>query len=63
MLAAGADNVPCDDGNPCMQVDGCKSGSCTGASPLPCDDKNACTADACNVFNKTCVHVVLQGCQ
>lgn len=28
-----------------------------------CDDKNACTVEACNTFNKTCVHVGLQGCQ
>ncbi len=54
------DNVhPCDDGNSCTTMDGCKDGVCIGGGALDCDDDNVCTEDSC-APDSGCVHVANQ---
>ena len=58
-LVPSADNIPCDDGDPCFVSRTCSGGKCQGGETLPCDDGNPCTADGCE--NGACVHLPFAG--
>jgi len=60
-LQAGADNVPCDDGDPCFVGRTCSNAKCQGGTPLPCDDGDICTADGCDVAQGGCIHIPKTG--
>jgi MYXO-CTERM domain-containing protein len=56
-MAAGAtadgtctllDGTPCDDGNPCTQVDTCMAGACVGTEPVVCPAPDLCTEAYCD---------------
>jgi hypothetical protein len=43
---------PCEDANPCTQLDACKAGACVGSKK--CDDASECTTDFCNPDTGDC---------
>ncbi len=45
---------PCDDGNPCTLMDGCKDGKCASGKAKVCDDGNICTFAKCNTGTGAC---------
>ena len=49
------DGTPCDDGNPCTQVDNCQSGTCVGGAPPDCAATDAChDPGTCNPATGAC---------
>lgn len=50
-----ADGTPCNDGNPCTQVDSCQTGTCAGANPVICAAMDQChVAGTCNPATGVC---------
>ena len=60
-LHINADNIGCDDGNPCTVQDLCKTGACAGTKKA-CNDGLACTADSCDAKSGVCIHTGIPGC-
>ncbi|MSQ84353.1 MAG: hypothetical protein EXR77_15950 [Myxococcales bacterium] len=52
---------PCNDVNPCTEIDICWNGKCFGGAPKSCDDGNPCTTDSCNPVNSLCSSQPLTG--
>ncbi len=51
---AAPDGTPCNDGNPCTQVDTCQGGVCVGSSPVACAAVDPCHPGACDPATGLC---------
>ena len=49
-----ANNLPCDDKNPCTGSDKCGNGQCQPGTGAACDDGNPCTDQGCDVAKGGC---------
>jgi hypothetical protein len=56
-----ANNVPCNDGDPCTSTDLCLDSICTGGKPTDCSDGDNYTTDSCDT-NSGCQHTVKEVC-
>jgi hypothetical protein len=51
------DGSTCDDGNPCMLTDTCRSGECIGSNPFVCTAVDQChAAGVCDPATGMCSH-------
>ncbi len=53
-------DVFCDDGDKCTELDKCSAGKCLGVK-ADCDDNKPCTNDACDPATGKCVHTTFTG--
>ena len=48
-------SLPCDDGDPCTQLDICSNGVCTGFDPVDCTTNDPCKSSSCDSNTGMCV--------